>query len=71
MMKIFFIGGKRYACKYVGYKYLSSGKYTPSFLGMKGYVLCGVLNLGESIDDFKLRIKKIEKKCKKNYGCNI
>jgi len=70
-MKIFYMGNIKYACKYVGSIYLSGGKYTPCFLGMKGYVLCGILKSGESIDEFKVRIKDIEKKRNKNYGRKI
>lgn len=71
MIKIFYIGKIKYVCKYVGSIYLSGGKYTPCFLGMKGYVLCGILNFEESLDEFKVRIKDIEKKCNKNYGRKI
>ena len=71
MMKIFYIGKIKYDCKYVGNIYLSGSKYTPCFFGMKGYVLCGILNFDETIDEFKIRIKEIEKKCNKNYGRKI
>lgn len=71
MMKIFYIGNVNYVCKYVGNVYLTDGKYTPCYMGMKGYVLCGILRFGESLDEFKIRIKEIEKKCNKNYGSKI
>ena len=42
------------AVRYVGVRETSVGRIEPSFLGLKGYVLCGFLGKGQSLEDYAL-----------------
>lgn len=54
MIKEMVIGGQRMAVRYVGVKETSVGRIEPCFMGMKGYVLCGLLKKGQSLEDYAL-----------------
>lgn len=54
MIKEMVIGCQRMAVRYVGVKETSVGRIEPCFMGMKGYVLCGVLKKGQSLEDYAL-----------------
>lgn len=54
MIKEIVVGGQRMAVRYVGVRETSVGRIEPSFLGLKGYVLCGFLDKGQSLEDYAL-----------------
>lgn len=54
MIKEIVVGGQRMAVRYVGAKETSVGRIEPSFLGLKGYVLCGFLGKGQSLEAYVL-----------------
>lgn len=54
MIKEMVIGGQRMAVRYVGVRETSVGRIEPCFMGMKGYVLCGILKKGQSLEDYAL-----------------
>jgi hypothetical protein len=54
MMKEMVVGNQRIAVRYVGIRETSVGRIEPCFMGMKGYVLCGFLKKGQSLEDYAL-----------------
>ena len=40
----------------------------PCFMGMQGFALCGILNKGETIDEFNKRVERYEKELSLLWG---